>query len=175
MGYADLADFLGKDSLFVIGDAPPAASSILNTNELVWAQIAVASDSGCVRHVTPKNIFGTDVKPTARSLAGHKYYGANNSPIDNHGCQCVKGGTHEGVHLTMDFDVADVSRPLLSITEIIQKKRHRVVYDFPTSYIEDKVTGREVNLMLASNLYVLDVWVQIPTALTKSPCVRQVA
>ena len=75
----------------------------------------------------------------------------------------------------MDFDVADVSRPLLSITELIQKTRHRVVYDHPTSYIEDKITGRKVNLRFADNLYYLDVWVKIPKALSKSPFVRQVA
>ena len=84
-------------------------------------------------------------------------------------CKKVAGETHEGVHLTMDFDVADVSRPLLSITEIIQKQRHRVVYDFPVSYIEDKTTGRNVNLRSDDNLYFLDVWVRIPKALASSP------
>ena len=104
----------------------------------------------------------------------HKYYGANNSPIANHGGQRVQGETNEGVNLTMDFDVADVSPPLLSITEIIQKKRHRVVYDDPVSYIEDKLTGRKINVRFQDNLYVLDVWVKIPRALAKSPFVRQV-
>ena len=83
--------------------------------------------------------------------------------------------THENVTLTMDFDVADVSRPLLSITEIIQKKRHRVVYDYPTSYIEDTVTGRKVDLRYEDSLHFLDVWVRIPRALAKNPFVRQVA
>ena len=128
-----------------------------------------------MRHVTPKNIFHTQIHQTERSKSGHKYYGANNSPIDNHGGQRILGETQEGVHLTMDFDVADVSRPLLSITEIIQKKRHRVVYEFPTSFIEDKVAGRKVNLRFADNLYFLDVWVQIPKNCAKSPFVRQVA
>ena len=75
----------------------------------------------------------------------------------------------------MDFDVADVSRPLLSRTEIIDKKRHRVVYDQPTSYIEDKVTGRKVELRHDDNLYFLDVWVRIPRALANNPFVKQVA
>ena len=75
----------------------------------------------------------------------------------------------------MDFDVADVSRPLLSITEIISKKKHRVVYDDPVSYIEDKITGRRVNLRFQDNRFYLDVWVRIPNALQNNPCVRQVA
>ena len=159
----------------MIGDAPPGKSAVLNTDDMIWAKHAIASDSGCVRHVTPKSIFHTQVHPTERSRSGHKYHGANNSPIDNHGGQQVKGETDEGVHLSMNFDVADVSRPLLSITEIIQKKRHRVVYDYPNSYIEDKTTGRKVNLRFEDNLYFLDVWVQIPKALAQSPFVRQVA
>ena len=75
----------------------------------------------------------------------------------------------------MDFDVADVSRPLLSITEIIGKKRHRVVYDDPVSYIEDKISGRRVNLRFQDNLYFLDVWVRIPKSLANNHFVRQVA
>ena len=175
--YPDLCSFLGhkSDECLVIGDAPHGAPSILNTDEMVWAKVAIASDSGCVRHVTPKNIFSTDIMATERSKSGHKYYGANNSPITNHGGQKAIGETGEGVHLTMDFDVADVSRPLLSITGIIQKKRHRAVYDDPVSYIEDKVTGRRANLRFQDNLFFLDVWVKIPKALANSPFVRLVA
>ena len=52
----------------------------------------------------------------------------------------------------MEFDVADGWRPLLSITEIVAKKRHRVVYGDPVSYIEDKSTGRKVKLAFEGNL-----------------------
>ena len=68
-----------------------------------------------------------------------------------------------------------MSRPLLSITEIISKKRHRVVYDDPVSFIEDKVTGRKVLLRREDNLLVLDVWVRVPKTVAGNPFVRQVA
>ena len=85
------------------------------------------------------------------------------------------GETTEGINLTMDFDVADVSRPLLSITEIISKKKHRVVYDDPVSYIEDKQTGRRVNLRYEEGLFFLDVCMKIPRSIASDPFVRQVA
>ena len=176
--YPDMTDFLGisaGNSVLVIGDKPMGGSAILSTEEMVWAKVAIASDSGCVRHATPKNTLGTQIQPATRSQAGHKYCGANNSPIDNHGGQKVSGETNEGVNLTMDFDVADVSRPLLSIAEIISKKRHRVVYDDPVSYIEDKVTGRRVDLRYEDGLFFLDVWMNIPRSIAGNPFVRQVA
>ena len=80
------------------------------------------------------------------------------------------------IPITMGFDVADVSRPLLSITEMIaKKKRHRVVYDHPLSYIEDKTTGRKAHLRFEDNLFFLDVWVRVPKSVAANPFVRQVA
>ena len=80
-------------------------------------------------------MISTDTSPTERPTSGHKYYGANHSPIANHGGQRVKGETNEQANLTLDFDVADVSRPLLSVTEIGSKKRHRVICDDPVSFV----------------------------------------
>ena len=47
--------------------------------------------------------------------------------------------------ITVEFDVADVSRPLGSIPKLV-KKRHRVVFDDPMSFIQNKVTGKKIDL-----------------------------
>ena len=69
-----------------------------------------------------------------------------------HGGQTVVGETAEGVHFTMGFGVADVSRPLLSITGIVQTKHRRVVYDEPVNYIDVMQTGRRVRWRIQNNL-----------------------
>ena len=62
LGYADLQNFLGAEGIHVIGDTPPGSSCILNTDEFVWATVAIASNSGCVRHAAQKNLLHTQVQ-----------------------------------------------------------------------------------------------------------------
>ena len=56
---------------------------------------------------------------------------------------------------------ADVSRPLGSVSKLV-KKRHRVIFDDPISFIQNKVTGKKINLREQGGLYFLDLWVQVP-------------
>ena len=65
------------------------------------------------------------------------------------------------MNITVEFDVADVSRPLGSVSNLV-KKRHRVVFDDPISFIQNKVTGKKIDLREQGGLYVLDIWVLVP-------------
>ena len=167
--HADLSNFVGtNDNIHVLGDVLPGQSHVLNTEEMVWCKLAIASDSDGARHVTAKTIFHTAANPAERSNAGHTYYGANNSPIDNDGGHRIESETNDGVQLTMDFDVADVSRPLLSVTEVISKQRHREVYDQPASYIRHNDRQRK-HMRSEDNIFFLDVWFRVPTSVAANP------
>ena len=139
-----------------------------------WVQIPVLLDSGAVKHVTPANIFSLVVTPTERSRSGHKFYGANNSEIPNLGGQAVQGTTEDGTPVSLEFDVAKISRPLASAAELMAKN-NRIVLDNDESYIESKENGSWVPLRREGNLFFLDMWVQVPERLCSSPFVRQAA
>ena len=90
------------------------------------------------------------------------------------GRQLVKAYNDKGTALNVDFDVADITRPLLSIFEMVSKK-NRVVYDEGDSHILHRLTGDKMPLRREGKLYVLDLWAKVPKKLSAHPFVRQVA
>ena len=162
-----------QNSINIITDEQ-VGKSILNVGELKWAKIAIALDSGAVKHVTPANIFSVTTEPTEKSRSGHNYFGADGSAIPNLGAQKTSASDESGRTIALEFDVAKISRPLASVAEIV-KKDHRVVFEDGASFIQSKRTGTWTPLRQEGNLFFLDVWVQVPESLTSNPFVRQVA
>ena len=78
------------------------------------------------------------------------------------------------MRVTLDFYVADISRPLASGAKIMQKN-NRIVLDNDAIYIDNKETGDWVPLRREGNLFFLDLWVQVPEKLVNTPFVRQAA
>ena len=61
----------------------------------------------------------------------------------------------------MTFQVADVTKILGSVSRIVSTG-HRVVFDTPDvgSCLENKSTGKKINLRQHNGIYFLDVWVE---------------
>ena len=161
-------------ALLVLSEQPPDFNAISNKTAMKWVMISTVLDSGAVRHVTPNGVFSLTVSESERSRDGHKYYGPAGEPITNLGTQSVKGTTEEGQPLAVGFDVANFTRPLASVSEIA-KKQFRVVFDDDGSYIQNKKSGKRIAVNQEGNLYVLDLWVQVPEPLSQLPFVGQVS
>ena len=163
------------DQLLVLTDQPASLNAVdENKRPLKWVKVATVLDSGACRHVTPKGVFSLNVIASERSRERHNYYGPAGDPIPNLGGQDVKGTTESGHLLNIGFDVAKITRPLASVAEIV-RKNYRVVFDTDGSFIEDKKTGKWIDVRQEGSLYYLDLWVQVPEELATSPFVRQVA
>lgn len=145
-------------------------------DDMVRVKVSIPTGSGCVKTVTPKQVFGHDsnIQPTERSKSNSKYYAANGAPISNHGSQGVTGQTDCGEKICLNFDVVDVTRPLMSAFECADKG-NRIVYDMGGSYVERKSTGQKIPLRLENKLWYLDVWVKVPRALSQGHFARQAA
>ena len=159
-------------SLNVLCEEPPVLNNLNSGGKYKWVQIATVLDSGAVRHVTPNGVFSLDVIPSQRSKEGHSYYGPAGEAIPNLGSQSVKGSTDAGQNLSIGFDVAKVTRPLVSVSEMV-RKNYKVVLDNEGSYIQNKKTGKHINVRQEGSLYYLDLWVQVPEEISNSPFVRQ--
>ena len=155
-------------------EEPPESINNVRTGTMRWVKIATIVDSGACKHVTPKGIFSLTTTETVASKAGHKFYGPDGKPIANLGQQTMVGQTEEGQQITLPFEVAPITRPLASVAEIV-KKNHRVVFDNECSYVEDKTSGKWIELRQEGNLYFLDLWTQVPEELATNPFVRQTA
>ena len=138
--------------------------------KLVWVQVPCAVDSGACAHVTPANIFcllGSveGLKP--------KYYAADGSPITNMGSCVINAVLEDGTEFNTNFDVAKITRPLLSVHQMVQNG-HRLEFGKDRSHLVLN-GGKRVPLRHEGKLYMLDVWCQVPEELARtSPFVRQV-
>ena len=159
-------------SLNVLVEQPPVLANVTSSGKFKWVQIATVLDSGAVRHVTPNGVFSLDVSPSQRSQEGHNYYGPSGETIPNLGSQSVKGATDSGQNLSIGFDVAKITRPLVSVSEMV-RKNYKVVLDNEGSYIQNKKTGKHIEVRQEGSLYYLDLWVQVPEQISNSPFVRQ--
>ena len=161
-------DFLhsGINSMTSIQDSSVEINNI--GRELVWAQVPCAVESGACAHVTPANIFcllGSveGLKP--------KCYAADGSPIANMG-SCVTNAILEGgTEFNTNFDVAKITRPLLSVQQMVQNG-HRLEFGKDQKHLVFK-GGKIIPLRQEGELYMLDLWCQVPEELPRtSPFVK---
>ena len=164
-------DFL-HSGINLLTDIPTSSTEVNAVDQkLVWAQIPCAVDSGACAHVTPANIFAILGKVEGLKP---KFYAADGSPIENMGECTINAVLEDGTEFNTNFDVAKITRPLLSVHQMVQNG-HQVIFGKNQSYLQLK-GGKRVPLRQEGKLYMLDVWSQIPEELAKtSPFVRQVA
>ena len=85
-------------------------------------EIEVVADSGAVDHVTnPDSLPGT--MEVRRSSRTRNFVAANNNPIKNHGEANTVLELESGAEVESLFQVADVSRPLHSVSTICDNKK----------------------------------------------------
>ena len=148
-------------------------NAVLNVNQgLIWVQVPCAVDSGACANVTPGGLFSLE---TSSTKLDPKIFGADGSPIANLGTLVAQGTSAEGVNMKIDFDVANVTRPLLSVFKMTSNG-HKVNFDENGGSILIKGSNKRVKLRQEGRLFMLDLWVQVPAELAnKSPFIRQVA
>ena len=86
-----------------------------------WCLIAVLADTGATKHVTPNGIFSAGVQDTEKSKANHKFYAANSQAIPNLGGQTVAAISTNNKQIGMDFNVAEIARPIASIEKYVAR------------------------------------------------------
>ena len=139
---------------------------------MVWVQVPCAVDSGACANVTPAGIFSLE-----KSLVKlePKFFGADGSPLENLGEIVAQGTSEEGIEVNINFDIAKVTRPLLSVHKMTSNG-HRVILHDTGGYIQVKGTNTKVNLRQEGRLSIMDLWVKVPQEVAiSSPVVSQVA
>ena len=95
---------------------------------------------------------------------GMKYTAANGKPIYNEGVKTLFCKTKEGQRKKINFEVADVNKPLASLRKIV-KNGHRIVLDDDIpggGHILHKASGKLIPLEKKGNTYELDLFIDMP-------------
>ena len=147
----------------------PGISAIQRPDE--WIQIEVTVDSGACVTVMPVGIcMGISILQNAQTRAEVEYEVANGQTIPNLGerkCEVMTAGSSIPKRIT--FQVADVHKPLLSITGCAD-----MGYDCylgkEGGSLRDRTTGEIIPLERKDSLYVVKMWVrQDPTVNVSQP------
>ena len=114
-------------------------------------------------HIRPKNVYKG------------KYFGADGSPIDEYGQLPANAILGEGAEMKTTFDIAKITRPLLSINQI-SENGDQVIFGKAESYINIHGSQKKIPLGAEGRLYMLDMWIKAPSSVAEqSPFVRQVS
>ena len=116
-------------------------------------------DSGAAAHVIPLGLLDDHpVKEGEAKREGVVYMAADGGEIPNLGEQNVTFRTFEGYPGAVDFQVADVQRPLLSATALTQKGS-KVEFNGKGGSICSPDGKRKINFQRRGGVYVLDLFV----------------
>ena len=118
----------------------------------------------CGSCVAPKT-FAPQVAvcETEASKRGSCFYAANGDEIPNLGEKHVPMITAEGQAVRMKYQVADVVRPLCSVSAICDRD-NTVVFGKAGAHIWDHSSGQSTYFPRVNGVYELKTWMHNPTA-----------
>ena len=106
-------------------------------------------DSGAAVSVAPPSTFQDyKVFPTYESTQGIKYTSASGHKTADEGIRYPVVRTSSGHVRALSMRVAEVTSPLISVYDMINKDQ-RVVFDVSESYVEHKNTGQRIPMTLS--------------------------
>ena len=125
-----------------------------------WEKLEAVVDSGAAESVAPSSMAPwVPVRPSEGSTRGQCYMSASGAKLPNQGEKKFSMMTPEGNWAEATFQVADVTRPLCSVTKICDKG-NRVVFEGNGGYIENLETGVCTTFGRQNNVYVMEMWAE---------------
>ena len=119
-------------------------------------KLVMLVDSGAADHVMPASeLPNVDITEGASSKAGVQYTTADGGRLPNLGEQTVKLTVKDGRQVNATFQVADVTRPILSVARLTESG-HQVRFHKNGGSIIHRETGHEIPFVNYRGVYVLE-------------------
>jgi hypothetical protein len=125
-----------------------------------WVKIDAIVDSGASDSVGPSGLAPwIKTRASEGSKRGQNFHTACGGEIPNEGEKPIPIMTREGRKGVANFQCADVSRPLMSVSRICDQG-NMVVFTATGGYVVDK-KGMKTAFRRTNNVYVLDLWTKV--------------
>ena len=125
-----------------------------------WVKVDSVMDSGAAAPVAPPDMLpGVKIAPSPGSLRGQKYTSASKHKLKNLGQQHIQACTEEGDNTAVLFQIADVSKPLVSVGSICEKG-NRVVFGRSGGVVKNLQSGKEIPFYRRNGIYVFSLWLR---------------
>ena len=129
-----------------------------------WVKVRGVMDSGASEGVAPPTICPHyEIKPSPGSIVGQNYVSASDDLIPNLGEQILDVETTDGRSGKVKYQVADVSRPLNSVSEICDAGGvygQHVIFGRNGGAIINLEIGRQTPFTREDGIYILELWVK---------------
>ena len=126
----------------------------------LWVKAKSVVDSGCSTPVAPPTMApNVPIVPSAASRAGVKYNTAAKTQLKNLGQQHIKACTESGSMTKVLFQIAEVTKPLVSVSAICERGS-RVTFGKSGGVVQNLKTGAETPFYKENGIYVLTMWLQ---------------
>ena len=124
-----------------------------------WKRVKVVLDSGAAESVAPRSMAPHfEVRDSPASKAGVYYTSANGGRLDNLGQQEVPVEFGNGVRAMSTFQIADVSRPLMSVGKVCSLG-NRVLFGSNGGVIMNMASGQITPFEFEDGVYVFTLWI----------------
>ena len=115
-------------------------------------------DSGAAAPVAPLSMLPhVTIQPSPGSQRGQTYTSASKHKVKNLGQQRIRACTEDGDETQVLFQIADVSKPLVSVASICERGS-RVLFGRSGGVVIDMKSGKEIPIYKRNGIYVLSLW-----------------
>ena len=167
----EVEDLAWMDDIHLLDDEEPEkpTEDLLNLNwrsdmeefgGRKFVRVESVMDSGASTPVAPPSMMpGMPVKPSEGSRRGQKWSSASKHKIRNLGEQRLKAVTEEGEETEVLFQIADVSKPLVSVSAICERG-NRVIFGRSGGVVQSLSTGKLIPFERRNGIYILSLWLE---------------
>ena len=129
-------------------------------NDQKWVKVESVVDSGASAPVAPPSMLpGVKIEESEGSKRGQKYTSASKHKLKNLGQQQVHACTEDGDTTDLLFQIADVSKPLVSVSAICERG-NRVIFGRAGGVVQNLHSGKQIPFYRRNGIYVLSLWLQ---------------
>ena len=125
-----------------------------------WVKVESVVDSGASAPVAPPSMLpNVKVRPSEGSKRGQTFTSASKHKLNNLGEQRAKAYTEAGEPTEVLFQVADVSKPLVSVSAICERG-NRVIFGKSGGVVQNLASGSQIPFYRRNGIYILSMWLQ---------------
>jgi hypothetical protein len=125
-----------------------------------WVKLEAVVDSGAAESVATESMAPWVTKRESEgSRRGQTYLSASGDKLPNLGEKRFDIVTSEGNWAQATFQVAQVTRPLCSVSKMCDKG-NRVVFELEGGYAQNIATGMKTKFARQNNVYVMDMYLE---------------
>ena len=127
-----------------------------------WVKVDSVVDSGASVPVAPPTMLpNVKIVPSEGSKRGQRFTSASKHKLKNLGQQVINACSEDGQEMQVLFQIADVSKPLVSVSSICERGS-RVISGRAGGVVQNVHSGAGVPFCRRNGIYVLSMWLADP-------------